>query len=280
VGLATAHNRTVAVRVTSRLLTVNRTATSGNVGINRDVSSTDSNSRGRVTLKPDTADIVNVVIVPVALNGVTADLGINVVSEDGNVVNTMISDLKEIIVLGGIVVVVAASVVVIVDVPFVIRDLVTIAESRAIELTRGHRVTGNRRLVGLSLLATTYGSNTTAKMLRLLATVPRVLVAVAPVGVANEFASTLTSVTGAIAFDDVSAAVKLRSNVSVVAREKTQDLTIEASTNRGGSPVNNLEVTIPVGLNTNGTIVLAVENNVISLRIQYSSSTRLANSEN
>jgi len=96
-----------------------------------------------VDIEPDTARIVDIDVVPVALDGVARHPRVDVVRRDVNGQHTPVSDLEIVVILTSIIIIVAGVVVtvesiaverVIVQTPSVPRDLVTIAERGPIEL--------------------------------------------------------------------------------------------------------------------------------------------------
>jgi len=133
-GLATVEVIVVAIGITTGFTAVNDAATRRGIGVLRDVSSADADTSEAVSIEPDTARVVNVSVVPVALNGVTANLRIDVVGLDSDGANTPILDLEGLIVDGSVIDVNVASTVLVVQVPVIVRDLVTIAESVASNL--------------------------------------------------------------------------------------------------------------------------------------------------
>jgi len=269
VGFATVSILTIALAVAASLIAVNDAATSGSIGISGDIRAQTS------AIQPDTADIVNILIVPVALDGVAADKRIDVVGEDIDMIDTVILNLKEIIVLRFVVGVniVHVAVVNVVDVPVVVGELVTIAEGRAFNLTRDNASAGEVGLtnsgVALSLLATAeLASSTTAEQVGLFAAVPRVTVAIEPARIASERAETRNTTEVLRALNNSSTrGTSLRGNVGVSAGQPAEDLAVETGRNRVGDssavvgPVNNVEITVVVRLHTNGTLVETLESN-------------------
>jgi hypothetical protein len=255
----------VALAETLGLLAVKDAATSGVVGIRGDVGAESA------TVQPDTARVVNVLVVPVALDGVAADQRINVVGEDVNVVNTMILDLEDVVVLRGVVgvAVSSADVLVEVDVPVVIGELVTVAEGLTVELTIVKGSASEVALVdsgvALGLFATSASTTrTTAEQVRLLAAVPRVVVAIEPAGVALERAETRDALEVLRALNN-SGSISVGSNVSVGTRQQAEDLAVEASTNVvrvprcADIPIDDVVVAIVVGLDTNRAHIRTLE---------------------
>jgi len=183
----------------------------------------------------------------------------------------MVLNLKAIIVLRGVVGVgTVISVVDPEDVPVVEGDGVTVAERLAGVVTVGEAtVEVSAGEVGLSgvalseLAVDVIATSTTAEEVEVLATVPRVPIPVGPAGVALE--SALTGAVGVgrslTAGNDVSsrARASLRGNVGVGTREVAEDLAIETGSGEVLAPVNNSEVPVVVGLNTDTAVVDTTE---------------------
>jgi len=267
--VATVDVNAIAIRVTASLVAINSALTVGAVSVSGDGVKGTELEGSRVNVDPDTARVVDVHVVPVALDGVAGNSGVHVVVLGIDLPETVIGDLELVGEVTGVIRVVITSdrvrrskggrvgeVVVVVGGPVIKRDLVTIAESGAGKLDSRESSASKTSGVHLSSLAAsvTGSSRTTAEELRLFATVPRVSVAIVPAVVAGERASTLTSITGGGALNLVGGS-SLRSDVGMDAGEETDDLAIKSGLSEL-TPVDHSEIAVPEGLNTNGALVL------------------------
>jgi len=257
VGFASIEVRIVALAETATLLAIDYTATSGVVGVLGNVGAKAS------SVQPDTARIVNLLIVPIASNSVTTDERINILIDNVDMIDAVISNLEQIVVLRFVVGVgIVVSIVFVIDVPVIVRKLVTITEARASKLTGVKRSASVLLLsIFLSLLTTRVNTvRTTAKQAELLTAVPGIKIAIDPTRSTLERAKAGLITEGGRALNDSrSLSANLWENVGMGRWQQSEDLAIETSFNIGGAsslcPINDVEDAIVIRLNTNRTLV-------------------------